>query len=581
MSEIGKPDNKVTIEVHDAINSDIMTILEKNFERAASQAAPIAYKFKGKDRIETARNIWLWLRKEIKYKKDPEGFQDIRLPRYFHAKKTGDCKSFTINALAIYHNIYPADKLFFFYAGYVPFTETPTHVYAKIMPASGGPEIIIDGCWYFFNSEKAYTFGKYSKNMTVRTLSDNLSEGHARPSHDLDLQGLYDSMGAYDRGRMDACMSDLVQIKLMELAKKQNAASPAEIMQGVEQISGKGGKGKKALHYINMAALFLGRAAFLLFVTLNVNGLASKLAQLHKWKKDGGILNTWYIMGGNVKKFNKIVDRAKNKKKFFLSKKAKRKYEERYGPLSPNEVAYNKGVHGEIGALPAVAAAAIAVIPVLAGIIPKMIEGFRAAGSQGHKEAAGLIGEGKAMAEAVQQNGYPMSSSVVESFMAPGDQFHGPASKSGARVGAKPVETKYVFDWHNLHLISGIADDAPAPANLPYTSPEAPKDKFSQTMETLGPILTTVASAGLQTASSVMQQSENGNIAKWGRALGGAESALVGNVLNKAGYADDARFHMQQARVVNLFPIALGGGGLLLALGLYSALKSKPAPVAS
>lgn len=598
MSGLAKPDNKIHIEATGALNSDIMAAMEKRFAQAVQEAAPIAKKFKRSTRLETARNIWEWLKNDITYKKDPEGYQDIRMPRYFHHHKMGDCKSYTLNSLAIYHNIYPQDKVRFFYAGYAPGADTPSHVYGKIQPSDGSKEIIIDGCWYFANSEKDYTFGKYSPDMTVRTLSDNLvNVPSARVTRGMDIERMYKALPAYDRGRFENCISDLVQLKLMELGKKQGALNKEEIESVLSGISAKhkkkGGKGggKKVLHWFNAAALFIGRSAFLLFVTLNVNGLASKLAQLNKWGKLGGVLNTWYMMGGNNKKFLKIIAKGATKKKLFLSKKAKNTYEQRYGALSPNEVAYEKGVHGTdftIGVLPAVAAAALAVVPILAGIIPKMIQGFRAAGPQGHREAAGLINEGHAMANTVAENGYPYSPDAVAPFMAPGDSFHGPGVKGGV-PGAKPG-VKFVFDWHNLHVISGIygiyddGTDSPAPVSAttgqenpnPQPEPVAPvNDKFADTMKTLGPILNTVTTAGLATAGSVMSQSANPNIRKWGNALDGAESALTANALAKAGYHQEAQFHQGAARRINLFPIAAGVGTAWTAFEIYKYI-TKP-----
>ena len=607
MSGLAAPDNKISVDVKDGMNDDIIDVLHKRFPAAVTEAGPVSHKFKGRDRLDTARKLWQWLRTDIKYAKDPDGVQDIRMPRYFHHHKAGDCKSFTLNSLAIWHNLYPNDKIRFFYAGYGDGTKTPTHVYGKIQPADGGREIIIDGCWYFVNSEKKYSFGKYSPNMQVRTLSGFESV----QVNGIDVAGMYDAMSPYERGRVEHCISDLVQLKLLELAKKNEVKSPDEILkhlegieQGIAKRHKRGGGGKKFLHYINAAALFLGRSAFLLFVTLNVNGLASKLGQLVKWGKATGIMDMWYIMGGNIKKFKKIIARSQKRKKLFLSKKARLKYEARYGPLSPGEVAYEKGVHGEIGIAPAIAAAAIAVVPVLAGIIPKMIDAFRKAGAPGHQEAAGLINEGKDLAHAVETQGYPINSDTVNAFLPNGQTTDtGARPGNGAaftpKTGAAPVSFK--FDWRNLNPIGDInfigdttdtpeqqaydAQHYPAPADTPapsatYTpTPGTPPDQFADTMKTLGPILQTVTTAGLQTAASVLSQSRNPNIQHWGNALGGAESVLTGHVLRQGGYTQEANMHDQihKGTVVNLFPIVLGAGALF---AVYEFTKSKPVAAA-
>ena len=603
MSLLPKPDNKTHIDVQHGINDDIITTLQKRFPEAVREAAPAAQKFKGKNRLDTARKIWNWLKSDITYQRDPDGYQDIRMPRYFHHHRAGDCKSYTLNSLALWKNIYPDDKIRFFYAGYTDGTKTPTHVYGKIQPSDGSKEIIIDGCWYFVNSEKNYTFGKYSPVMEIRTLSDNLTHGNPKRTT---LAGMYDAISPYDRGRIEDCINDAVQLELLKLAKQQGAVSTAEIQEYIQGISARhakrkkdGSKNAKALHYIDAAALFLGRSCFLLFVTLNVNGLASKLDQLHKWGKDGGVMKMWYTMGGNTKKFLKIIQHGAKKKKLFLSKKAKLKYEERYGPLSPNEVAYEKGVHDEIGVLPAVAAAAIGVVPILAGLIPKMIDGFRQAGPKGAQQAKGLIGEGTDLAGALQRNGYPINNGTIETLAGGSsvDAKGNPVGPDGKPVKLEPkAGYSFTFDWHNLHVISGIYDPtapddtptvepnpnagqdeqyAPLPSSSYQETPATPTDQFSDTMKTLGPILQTSMTAGLGVASSVMSQSQNPNIRKWGGALGGAESALTGQNLRAAGYPTDAQYHDQLHRghKINLFPIAVGG--TLLFAG-YEMFKPKP-----
>ena len=82
-------------------------------------------------------------------------------------------------------------------------------------------------------------------------------------------------------------------------------------------------------------------------------------------------------------------------------------------------------------------------------------------------------------------------------------------------------------------------------------------------METLGPLLKTVSSVGLTTAGAVMSQSQNPNIRKWGGALDGAESALTGNALRRAGYPADAAYHdkLSKGTTINLVPVLAFIGG--------------------
>ena len=618
MSRLPAPDNKISIDVKDGINDDIIDTLERRFPEAVKEAAPAAASFKGRNRIATANNIWQWLKNGITYRKDPDGYQDVRMPRYFHHTKTGDCKSFTLNTLALWANIYPEDKIRFFYAGYAPGAKTPTHVYAKINPSDGSRQIIIDGCWHFVNSEKNYTFGKYSPNMTVRTLSDNTSEAHDMPNklgHDSPaMRRLYRGMTPADRERMRSCMGDMVQLELLKKAKDLGMDHD-KIQDALNEISAKhhakgkkdGHKNKKAMHIFNASnpVMLLGRSCFLLAVSLNLNGLASKLGMLNKWGYLNHVLDFWYIIGGSPKKFLKIIAHSAKKKKLFLSKKAKRKYEARYGPLSPGEVAYEKshGMHDEIGVAPAIIAAVVGMIPVLAGIIPKMIQAFKAA-SPTHPEAAreanGLASEGHDLVDAVQKGGYPLSASDVDAVMGhavtgpdgkPLPTSHGGGPGGGGAHLFQFADKDFVFDWHNLHVMSGISDDTAeqqaydaehyaTPSNSsdsPGLVTLPPNPAPDNTMQTLGPLLQTITTAGLATASNVMAQSQNPNIRKWGGALGEADSILAGKNLQAAGYHDEANWHHTNADIhgrgrVNLFPLALGA---VVVVGGYELFKSK------
>src|SRR5208283_5439880 len=131
--EIGRPDGRYAVKHHDAVNEDIQQCLESAFRKSVQEARPIAYRFKGINRTETARNIYMYLKNVITYEKDPPGKQYIIYPRAFHHRRRGDCKNFSLNTLAIWANLYPSDKLFFFYAAYDG-GDTPTHVYSVIEP---------------------------------------------------------------------------------------------------------------------------------------------------------------------------------------------------------------------------------------------------------------------------------------------------------------------------------------------------------------------------------------------------------------------------------------------------------------
>lgn len=155
-------DGKTTVNHINGWNSDIITVIHSNVPAATKQMREVAQTFNKGNEKETARAIWNFLKREIKYVKDPDGYQNIKLPGRFVATGSGDCKSYSLFTASILENL--GIPYSFRYTSY-GLNTTPQHVY--IVTDSG---IIIDGVWNKFNSEKAYTSKKDYK-MKIQTLS--------------------------------------------------------------------------------------------------------------------------------------------------------------------------------------------------------------------------------------------------------------------------------------------------------------------------------------------------------------------------------------------------------------------------
>ena len=155
-------DGKTTVNYINGWNSDIITVIHSNVPAATKQMREVAQTFNKGNEKETARAIWNFLKREIKYVKDPDGYQNIKLPGRFVATGSGDCKSYSLFTASILENL--GIPYSFRYTSY-GLNPTPQHVY--IVTDSG---IIIDGVWNKFNSEKAYTSKKDYK-MKIQTLS--------------------------------------------------------------------------------------------------------------------------------------------------------------------------------------------------------------------------------------------------------------------------------------------------------------------------------------------------------------------------------------------------------------------------
>lgn len=174
---IEAPDFKNKIVYNNGLNSDIIKTINSTFPRAVEEARTFAPQFQGATRTDTARNIWNYLKNQIKYKKDPPGKQFIKMPRRFNYEATGDCKSFSTFTAGVLGAL--GLPVSYRYTSYDKSDSTPTHIYT-VTKDENGNDIIIDGVYDFFNREAPYTFKKDSK-MQIAVLSGPPATSKAHP----------------------------------------------------------------------------------------------------------------------------------------------------------------------------------------------------------------------------------------------------------------------------------------------------------------------------------------------------------------------------------------------------------------
>lgn len=147
-----KARNTKKVNAIDGYNTDIIEAIHQAFFRAVAETRPMAQQFKGETRKATAFNVWQFIKKTIKYKKDPDSYQMIRLPGRLLQDGEGDCKSVSIMAAAILKNL--GFPVMFRYASYTS-SSTPTHIYTVTFEKDNTP-IIVDCVWPKFNDEAKY-----------------------------------------------------------------------------------------------------------------------------------------------------------------------------------------------------------------------------------------------------------------------------------------------------------------------------------------------------------------------------------------------------------------------------------------
>jgi len=295
-NEIGTPAKKASLNANNALNTDIISAVNSSFKDSVKQTKNIALNFKGATPLDTCRNVWDFLRNEINYVKDPQGFQFIRQPRAFLAAKKGDCKSFSLFAAGVLKNIYPEEKVYLRYAGYSSIN-IPTHVYTVL--AINGKKIICDGVYKQFAQEKKYNYKK-DFEMKVYTLS-----------------GIDSTETINGKGKIKAFFNKAtttvkntattVKKAVTPQAQAKNEA-PKKLKDRIKGVVKKTVKGGKKIGFAP------SRASFLALLATNVHGLATKTVLAIKEKPEE-VKKIWEKVGGEYSQLVKIANAGAQKKR--------------------------------------------------------------------------------------------------------------------------------------------------------------------------------------------------------------------------------------------------------------------------
>jgi hypothetical protein len=288
LNTIGKPDYNNNLNTAIGINEDIINTINGNFNKAVKEVKNIAPDFKGSNYLETCKNIWNFLKENITYKKDPTGYQLIKLPRRFLAEASGDCKSYSLFTAAVLKNIYPEAETFLRYAGYSSIN-IPTHVYTILKV--GDKKIIVDAVYNKFNKEKEYKY-KNDYKMKIYTLS-----------------GIEDIETISGRGRIKAAIKKATAAVKAAVTPQQqaNQTAPKRLKDKIKAVVKKTIQGGKKIGFAPARAAFLG------LVEINAKGLASKLNSGLK-QDPTNISNIWIKLGGDPNQLKKSIANGKARK---------------------------------------------------------------------------------------------------------------------------------------------------------------------------------------------------------------------------------------------------------------------------
>lgn len=253
----------------DASVEDTISFIRSTVGTTLSQTKNIAGVLKGRDTYETCKNIWHFVYAHIAYRKDKEGYEQIRSPaRSWADRRQGvDCDCYSTFISSILTNLRIKHILRITKYGKDYFQ----HIY-PIVP-HGNRYIIIDCVTEKFDYEVPYT-EKKDHTMDLQYLN-GLEAAPLSSSEDLVFSGLegddeFGELGLFGRKKRKAA--------------KAAAAAAADPMKSPDAVPGSGvgekkGFFKKALNVINKInpATLLLRNGVLAAMKLNIGKIASRL----------------------------------------------------------------------------------------------------------------------------------------------------------------------------------------------------------------------------------------------------------------------------------------------------------------
>jgi len=241
---------------------DIISAMLSAHKIYAPEYDKISQDFYAGDGIQTAKNIFNFLKKNVKYKIESENNQRIMSPSAIVSLAKNDCKNYALFIMGVLDSLKRKglinNDIYYRFASYKLLDEVPHHVFAVIRDTDG-TEYYIDPVLSTFNERKTF-FHKIDKrpnNMPLYSIS-----------------GVGKSVGA---------------------AKK--TSQPKQKKKIVVKI-----------------ALAPARGSFLLLVGLNFMGLATKLKKAFSERADA-TQNWWANLGGNPNELLRKTEQGAKKKR--------------------------------------------------------------------------------------------------------------------------------------------------------------------------------------------------------------------------------------------------------------------------
>ena len=251
--------------VRDQQVPDIISAMLSAHKMYAGEYDKISKDFYSGDGIQTAKKLFEFLKKNVKYSIESDKNQRIMSPAAILSIAKNDCKSFALFIMGVLDSLKRKglinNKIYYRFASYKLLDEIPHHVFAVIQNEEGN-EYFIDPVLSTFNERKTY-YHKIDKIPNMPLYS----------------------------------VSGIGQAKKRTASKAVTPVAPKEKKKIVLKI-----------------ALAPARGSFLLLVGLNFMGLATKLKAAFDNRADE-TQNWWKNLGGNPNELLRKVQQGAKKKR--------------------------------------------------------------------------------------------------------------------------------------------------------------------------------------------------------------------------------------------------------------------------
>jgi len=262
---------------------DIISAMLSAHKLYASEYDKISKDFYVGNGIQTAKNIFDFLKKNVKYKIESENNQRIMSPSAIVSLGKNDCKNYALFIMGVLDSLKRKglikNDIFYRFASYKLLDEIPHHVFAVIKDSKGN-EFFIDPVLSRFNERKTY-YHKIDKrpNMPMYSIS-GVSNNQV---------GLFGS-------------------------KKKKAAAQQQAAATTSTTATTPAAPKEKKKIVLKIALAPARGSFLLLVGLNFMGIATKLDAAFKNRADA-TQNWWKNLGGNPNELLRKTQQGAKKKR--------------------------------------------------------------------------------------------------------------------------------------------------------------------------------------------------------------------------------------------------------------------------